>query len=245
VSIVWIALFTVKEILRSKILVGVIFLSFFIAFFSFLASEFTFGVPTRVALDLGIGGMSISNIAISLFFGVTLLTKEIDSRTIYLTLVHPVSRWEFLIGKALGLLIVIFINTLILSFIALSAFFILGGSLSSILVWTVCFSFLEASLLLVIVLFFSLITNSTISVLSGIGTYLVGQTISTIIPSYFVQKSPVLKMILGVAVKIIPDFDRFNIKQFLLYKQDLPVEYLVNTALYGVFYIPTIVHNSH
>ena len=70
---------------------------------TYVATEFTYGVPERVALDFGLGMLSLSSLSISLFLGVSLLSKEIESRTVYMVISRPVPRFAFIIGKILGL----------------------------------------------------------------------------------------------------------------------------------------------
>ena len=50
-----IALYTFKEIWKSKILLNVFFVGMGLMVVTYVATEFTFGVPERVALDFGLG----------------------------------------------------------------------------------------------------------------------------------------------------------------------------------------------
>ena len=80
-KILFIAEATLKEVLKSKILINVFILGVVIAVSTFVASEFTYGVPSRVAIDIGLGTLALSASAISLFLGVNLIAKELESRT--------------------------------------------------------------------------------------------------------------------------------------------------------------------
>jgi len=64
-----IAAYTFKELLKSKILLNVFFIGLGLMLVTYVATEFTYGVPERVALDFGLGMLSISSLAISLFLG--------------------------------------------------------------------------------------------------------------------------------------------------------------------------------
>ncbi len=236
-----IASFTIKEILKSRVLYGVLSLGSFIAIFSYLASEFTFGVPQRVAIDIGMGGVSLSSLAIALFFGATLLTKEIETRTIYMTLSRPVARGEYILAKITGLIIVLGINIIILSIFTLGVFFILGGEGSPLLYWTLFFSFLESSLLMVLVVLLSLVTNTTLTVIAGGTIYGIGYMLSSALINYFINGSQKLEWIISIATFIIPDFDRLNIKEYLLYEQTLSTSFLLGSTAYASVYILVLV----
>ena len=99
-----IAFYTFKEIFKSKILLNVFFAGLGLMVLTYVATEFTYGVPQRVSLDIGLGMLSISSLAISLFLGVGLLSKEIDSRTVYMVIARPVHRSSFIVGKLIGLM---------------------------------------------------------------------------------------------------------------------------------------------
>ena len=81
-----IAKYTFFEVLKSRILLNVFFLGMALLFFSYTATEFTYGAATKVALDFGLGALSLSAVGIAIFIGVNIVNKEIESRTIYILL---------------------------------------------------------------------------------------------------------------------------------------------------------------
>ena len=94
-----IAKYTYKEILKSRIISNVFLLGLILMLISYVAAEFTFSVPQRVALDIGIGMASLSAVGISLFMGVTLLSNEIHNRTVYMLLSRPITRSSYLASR--------------------------------------------------------------------------------------------------------------------------------------------------
>jgi len=102
-NILTIAKFTFIEVYRSKIMLGVVFLALGMLIMTMVASAFAYGAPDKVALDFAIGMMSVANLLIAIFLGVTLISKEIESRTLYMVLSRPISRFAFLLGKIFGL----------------------------------------------------------------------------------------------------------------------------------------------
>src|SRR5690606_33901991 len=148
--------------LKSKILLNVGFLGLGLLIVTYVASQFTYGTPTKVALDFGLGALSLSSVGIAIFFGANLLAKEIDQRTIHMIISRPVPRYAFIVGKLLGLCIVLAINVLLLSVLTISIYFLAGGHYDSLLSWSIIFTFLEAMLVLFVVILLSLITSQTL-----------------------------------------------------------------------------------
>lgn len=234
---IWtIAFYTFRELFKSKILLNVFFVGLGLMVVTFVATEFTYGVPERVALDFGLGMLSISSIAISLFLGVTLLSKEIESRTVYMIISRPVPRYAFILGKILGLLGIQTLNISILGIMTIASTRLMGGEISSILLWAILFNFVESILLLLVVVLTSLMANNILSVLFSVILLLLGHAIKETQNISFVKDSVLLKGVLEVYHFILPAFHKLNLKDFVLYNKALPLSFLLPNLAYGVLY---------
>ncbi len=231
-----IAFYTFKELLKSKILINVFFVGLLLMVMTYVATEFTYGVPERVALDFGLGMLSLSSIAISLFLGVNLLSKEIDSRTVYMVIARPVPRYAFILGKIIGLVGIQFVNVFLLSLMTLVVTYVLGGNISSLILWAIGFTFLESILLLLVVVLMSLLANNILSSLISVVILLLGHAVKETQGVGFVQNNPFVKTILEIYHFILPGFYKLNLKDFVLYKTALPLEYLFSSLVYGLSY---------
>lgn len=228
--------YTYKEIIKSKILFVTLLLGLTIMLVTYVATEFTYGVPEKVALDFGLGLLSLSSIGISLFMGANLLTKEIDSRTVYMVISRPVPRWVFISGKVSGLALVLITNVLILAAMTLICSSLLGGSLNHILFLAIGFTILESILLLLLVVFFSLIANPIISSVVSLLIWLLGHAVKESQGFTFVEKRTFFKLLLQFYHLVLPAFYKLNLKDFVIYQQSLPANYLVSAFAYGLSY---------
>jgi ABC-2 type transport system permease protein len=231
-----VAYYTFKELFKSKILLNVFFVGLAMMVVTYVATEFTYGVPERVALDFGLGMLSISSLGISLFLGVGLLSKEIESRTVYMIISRPVPRYAFILGKLLGLLGIQVINVLILAIMTIVSVSLLGGEIQPLLIWAIVFTLIESILLLLVVVLTSLLTNNILSVLLSVIILLLGHSIKETQQITFVKSSPVLKGILDFYHFFLPAFHKLNLKDFILYNRSLPLSYLLPSLAYGLIY---------
>lgn len=231
-----VAFYTFKEILKSKILVNVFFAGLGLILVSYVATEFTYGVPERVALDFGLGMLSLSSLAISLFLGVTLLSKEIDSRTVYMVISRPVPRYAFILGKLLGLLAIQILNVFLLSCMTLITVKILGGFFSPLVYWTILFILLESIMMLFVVVLVSLMANTILSTLLSVVILVLGHAVKETQSLSFVSSHEVFKYVLEFYHFILPGFYKLNLKDFVLYKLTLPDSYLYSSLIYGMCY---------
>ena len=236
-NILTVTKFTFIEVYRSKLMVSLLFLALGLIVITYVASQFTYGASAKISLDVGLGVLSISNLIIAIFIGATLLSKEIEQKTLYMIISRPVTRAAFITGKILGLSSVLFLNSLVLGVLSALLYVNNGGVIQNLFWWTLYFSFLEALTVLIFAVFFSLITNTTLSVVYSIGIFIVGHAINETSKTFFLKASVLLKGILNISFFVIPNFYRLNLKDFLLYQQDISLNYLISTQLYIYLYL--------
>lgn len=231
-----IARYTFVEIYKSKIMLSIIILGAALLLVSYVASEFSFGVPARIALDFGFGSLTFSSIGMAIFVGVNLVSREIESRTVYMALSRPIRRYSFLLGKILGLAGILFVNIFVLTSLTLGFYFSLGGVFTELFLWMALFAFLESFLTMLLVIFFSLITNITMSVIYTIALYIAGHAISDLLALPFVKANPLLEKSILAYSWIFPNFGKINIKDYAIYNQTLDLHFLLGATAYACCY---------
>jgi ABC-type transport system involved in multi-copper enzyme maturation permease subunit len=99
-----IALNAFREAVRDRILFGVLGLALASLLFGTTLAWLSVSEQIRVLIDHGIVTISwLSNI-VAIFLGASFLYKEIELRTLYVILAKPVARWQFVLGRYLGIL---------------------------------------------------------------------------------------------------------------------------------------------
>lgn len=228
--------YSFTEIFKSKILYVTLAVGVATMLMTYVATEFTYGVPEKVAIDFGLGMLSLSSLGIALFMGATLMPKEIESRTIYMVISRPVPRWVFISGKLSGLSLVLLLNLIILSGMTLLTNYLLGGQLSAMTFVAIGFNLLEAILLLMVVVLFSLFSNTIITVVISLILLVAGHAIKETQNILFVQGKELLKGLLSFYHMVLPAFYKLNFKDFVLYNQSVEPMIIMKSLLYGVTY---------
>ena len=228
--------YTFGEIYKSKILINIVLIGFAQVIISYVASEFTFGVPQRVALDFGLGTLSLAAVGIAIFMGVNLISTDVENRTIYMVLARPINRYAFLCGRIGGMMGILVVNILILGIFTLLLCKFMGGTISSLMLWCLVFAFCEATLVLILVVLLSLVSNAAITVITSLALYVGGHAVSEVMAIPGVFTNSFLKGIITVYSFIFPDFGRLNLKQHVLYEQVVPSSYFSHGLLYAAIY---------
>ncbi|TLD71428.1 hypothetical protein FEM03_07835 [Phragmitibacter flavus] len=98
---------TVTQLLRMKILV-------FLAVFSLIVVATGFAFPTmspeqqlKLLKDVSLGALQLFSIVIAIAATALLLPRDLEDRTLYTILSKPVPRYEYLIGKLLGVILLL------------------------------------------------------------------------------------------------------------------------------------------
>jgi len=240
-KILTVARYTFVEIYKSRILINVLFLGIALIFISYIASEFSYIASSRVAIDFGLGAMTIAGLGIAIFMGVNLIYREVESRTIYMILSNPIRRFSFLMGKIIGMSGILLINTLILGAFAISFYIYLGGVLDTLLVTAVFFSFLESVLMLLFVVLFSLITNVVMSVVFAVAVYILGHVIHSTMLVTFVKNNALFGKSLKIFSLFFPNLSNLNVKDYVIYKQYVSLEYVLKTSLCTMIYMVILI----
>lgn len=231
-----VARYTLMEILKSRVLINTVFISLGIFVVVLVASELSYGNAPKVALDLGLGAMTVSLFIIALLMGSTLVAKEIQEQTIYMVLARGLGRTNFFIGRLFGLALALFINAAIIATFVLILYFLLGGVFDKLLIYSVIFSYLSSLIILCVVSFFSLFTNITLSVIYTFILYVIGNVLNETLVLTFVENRPILGKVIDFIRWVTPNFSLLNIKDYVLYQNNLTTGYLLTVGIYGIFF---------
>ena len=94
---------TFREVVRDRVLAGIVVGGLVLLAVTRVASPLAMGEGLRLTVDLGLSPVSWLGLLVVLTVGTALVSKEIDRRTIFNLLSRPLPRPLYLLGKWLGL----------------------------------------------------------------------------------------------------------------------------------------------
>ena len=77
----------------------------------------------QILKDISLGAMSIFTLMLATIVTANMLPKDIEDRTLYTILAKPVPRFEYLLGKLLGMFLLLLISTLVMSLMFAAALY--------------------------------------------------------------------------------------------------------------------------
>lgn len=236
-----IANYTFKELYKSRILLITVLMGLFFIFISLIATELTYAHFQKVSLDISLGLISLSTKVISIFMGVQLLSKEIENRTFYISLSRSVSRRSFLVGKIIGMSFILLVNIFILSLVSWGLHIYFNGEVGRLLLLNPLFLYIESMIILSIVVLFSLITTPVISIMGAISLFFFGMYSREMLVFKTIEENIPLQRFISFLGNILPDFSRFNLKEYILYEKFISPEPLLYSFFYGLVYFLVVV----
>ncbi|RPI72677.1 MAG: ABC transporter permease [Desulfobacteraceae bacterium] len=247
-----IAVVTFREGIRNRALLGILAVAILLGFV-YLAFVPLFAFDTgKVITDLGFASITLSGLAIVVFMGISLLTRDIHQRSVCLILARPVSRTTYVIGKFYGLAATIGIAVLMIAGIALATGWLgvwLVPEIKAprhfsflVLFITVAFQYLSLLILMAIAFLFTVLTtNEYLSMLFTFCVYVIGHSLETVVKvmteGQFVNADPTHLQLMQILTWVFPNLSAFDLKVHVAYGLILPIQSTLWTLAYGIFYI--------
>ncbi len=106
---------TLTELTRQKVFYVVLIFGLLLIGTSGFMAQLSFQQEFQVLKDVSLGAMSIFISLLAIVATARLLPQEMEDRTIYTILAKPVSRFEYLLGKLTGVLLLLAITIILMS----------------------------------------------------------------------------------------------------------------------------------
>jgi len=228
---------TFREAIRDKVLYSLLFFSIAMIGVSVILDQLTVGEKTKIIKDFGLASIAIFGVMIAVFVGIGLVYKEMERKTIYNILSKPIQRYQFLIGKYLGLLVTLLVEVTVMSAALFLMLYFYEGRIDWFLFSAIGMIFLELMLITAFALLFSSFSTPILSGLFTLSFYVIGHLTPDLLELGGRSESQVLKSVTEVLYYVIPNLEFFNIKANAVYHLPLEQGYFFVATFYGAFFI--------
>ncbi len=253
-----IAVYTWREGIRKKTLVGFLILSLLVIFGASFMSAFldqtTVGnaetdLDLKLIKDICVTTISIFGMLITIFISASVVPNEVENKVIYTVLSKPVRRMQYLLGKFMGVQMIVLANLLLMAGLFFAAIWIKQEAMPTLLLWSVLLTYFE--FLVVSAFTFAVSCTSTSAVLptiAGLFIYMTGNLTEYLkdVNNRSREANDFFQRFIGEAAEwlynILPNLQKFSLKNYILDLQPndpLPSEMMdqiPNLILYGLAY---------
>lgn len=232
-----IGVITFHELLREKVLWSAFVFAVLCVGLAYAASQLSFAENARIALDFGLTSISIVGGLISIIMGAGLIAREVQNRTLYLVLTKSIWRWQFVVGRLVGLLGVLALNAAVMMVVLLVVYFLLEGKAESAIAQSFILQVVEFGVLASVACIFSAFSTTTMAAIFASGIWVIGHAMTDLRILVSKIESPASKAMLELITATLPDLTRFDIKAQVAHHLPVTWTYTVVSVGYGFLYI--------
>jgi len=224
---------TFREAIRDRILYLLLVFALVMIASSRVVSVLTVGDEDKIIKDLGLATIGLFGVLTAIFVGVGLVFKEIERRTIYTIVTKPIHRHQFIVGKYLGLVLTLAVNTAVMTG-GYYALLFMRGTATPRLLLAIGMSFVEFLVVTAIAVFFSSFSTPILSGIFTLSAYVLGHLSWSLL---------LLRDRIGEGFgaslcvwlyRILPNLERFNVKAEVVHGLVLPASQLGWSTVYGL-----------
>jgi Cu-processing system permease protein len=239
-SNVWtVATNTFREAVRDRVLYNLVFFALLMMGAAILVGQISIGIEQSVIVSLGLTAISVIGIFIAVFIGVGLVSKEMDKRTLYALLAKPVERWQFLLGKFVGLFMTLAVNTAAMTLGLYLALWMVKSPLTRTdwyLMVAVYLILLKLGLIVALAMLFSCFTTPFLAILFTLGLYVAGLFAEELRTMKALNLSvSTMKMFRGISY-VLPNFANFNVMGAVAHERAVAARLVLQDTEYALLY---------
>jgi ABC-type transport system involved in multi-copper enzyme maturation permease subunit len=233
---------TFRETIRNKVLYAILaFALFTIGMTNFLA-DLSVGELTRIISDVGLAGIHVFGVVMSVFLGISLVSREVERKTVFLILAKSVRRWEFIVGKALGLSMTLALTTALMAVVlfAVHASYRFGGAIEPGIFIASAGIYMELVLLVCVASLFSTFTTPVLSAIFTLSVFLIGHITPDLLFFGARSGSRAVEWTGKAIYFLLPNLEHFNFKNDVAYGQVRSAGLLLAPAGYMLAYCAAV-----
>jgi len=229
---------TFREAVRDRVLYNLVLFVLLLTASAVFLGDLTDGQEARTIVNLGLSAMLLFGVFISIFVGVSLVSKEIERRTVFAIFSKPIGRGEFIVGKYLGLCLTLLVNVLVMGAgVSLALLYVGGGSLAATIWGAIYLIFLELTILTAVAILFSSFSSPSLSALLTFLVFIIGHSSASLRDFAENLGSNAARIFFNFLYYLLPNLSFYSFITNSAHGDIPPFAMLGGATVYAVFYI--------
>lgn len=229
---------TFREAVRDRVLYNLIAFALLISGAAILVGQLSIGIERLVVINLGLTAISLFGVVIAIFIGIGLVSKEIEKRTLYTVLSRPVRRWEFIVGKFLGLAGTLVVNTFFMAIGVFAALYYVSRHFQMADGWLLValyFIVLQFLVITAVALLFSAFSTSVESAIFAFLLFVIG-SFAQDLRGFAAMAHGFTRWLATVAAYLVPNFSSMNVISSVAHEQPVAGSLILFNTVYALLY---------
>ena len=190
----------------------------------------------KMIKDVSLSGIEFFGMLLAIFASMTALRSEFETNTISTLLSKPLKRSDFILGKFLGMAMVITLSVAMMSAVFIGLILLKQHSFETSLFSALFLIWAEMMVIIAITLAVAAFASTAFTLIFVLFLFLVGHLTGYGLSVSEQMKNPVMHVIVRFFYKIIPNFESFAIRDQIVVGGTVSISYLLKTFSYGLIY---------
>jgi ABC-type transport system involved in multi-copper enzyme maturation permease subunit len=212
---------TVREAIRDRILYLFVGFAVVTVVSTKLFGMLTVGDESKIIKDIGLASLQFFSMLIAVMMSMILISREVDNRTVFNILAKPVRRWQFILGKYLGLVSIVAANILLITVVLMLVVLIVAGELDLMLLFAAAMTLLEMLVLAAFATLFAVLTRPILGSLMTLAIFIVGHMSADLWLLTRQLPGALTRTAVTVVYYLLPNLERFAFRTEVVH--DLPI----------------------
>lgn len=233
-----IAFNTIREAARNKILGSLVAFMIVLPLFTKIFGEMSVHQEARLAVDTTIFVSTMFGVIVTIYSTVSLLQLEIQQRTIYTILSKPIARWQFVVGKFMGVVGLLSIIVPFLFGVSLFVMWVQGAEVTPTYLWAFFTAYLQMVIVAALAILFASVASPLLAGFSTAAIFVAGNLFTQIgwIRSLLEEQKSGFVWIVDVLEWILPNLESLNLSSHATYGVWISPSYILHAIAYTVAY---------
>jgi ABC-type transport system involved in multi-copper enzyme maturation permease subunit len=236
-AIAAIAANTFREAVRDRMLYLFVGFAVVLLVGSKLFGMLTVGDETKIIKDLGLVSIEFFSMLIAVMMGLLLISREVDSRTVFNILAKPVRRWQFLLGKYLGLVAVVAVNLVLMTLLLVAVVWVYQHEFDPMLLFAGVMTLVEMAVLAAFATLFAVLTRPILGSLMTLAVFVIGHMSEDLWLLTRQLRGVIARAVIAAAYYLVPNLERFNFHTEIVHKLPLPISAVLWAIAYALLLI--------
>jgi len=236
-AIAAIAANTFREAVRDRMLYLFVGFAVVLLVGSKLFGMLTVGDETKIIKDLGLVSIEFFSMLIAVMMGLLLISREVDSRTVFNILAKPVRRWQFLLGKYLGLVAVVAVNLALMTLLLVAVVWLYQHEFDPMLLFAGAMTLVEMAVLAAFATLFAVLTRPILGSLMTLGVFVIGHMSEDLWLLTRQLRGAFARAVIAAAYYLVPNLERFNFHTEIVHKLPIPISAVLWALAYALLLI--------
>ena len=214
---------TYKEGIRKKTLIGFLIVALLVIGGSTFLTVLSPGEEVKMVKDVCLAALSMFGLLIAIFTSGSMVPSEVENKTIYTVLSKPLRRFDYIVGKFVGIQFILILNLGLMALLSLAILFTREHVLSTILIKSVFLTYLELMILSAFTFAVSMVSSSAVlPIISGAFIYIIGHLVEYLkgLSNHAVAAGHAfLAGLIRLLYLVLPDLSNFNLRDQLIHLQ--------------------------